>query len=251
MSKPAMSDKTAVVTGASRGVGEHLARALARDGANVVVHYHTHRESADALVAEITSLGGRAVACGGDVSEPGDVKTLLSAALDTFGGVDILINNAGINIDGPLLEMREQDWSRVLDVNLKGPFLCTQAFGRIMVDAGAGKILNISAVTSVQARPGAANYCSSKAGLNMLTKCSALELAPAVQVNGMALGYFQSRLVQENFTESQLQAVCEQTPLGRMGHMNELEQLALFLVSGGSNFVTGQTIVIDGGRVMQ
>ena len=250
MEHPDLKGKTAIITGASKGIGRHLAQQFAKAGTRVVVNYNHNRDTAEDLVDEINRTGGEAITVGADVSDKGAVQQMLGDTLEAFGTVDILVNNAGMNIDKPFLELDEQEWTRVLDVNLKGPFLCSQACGRVMSAAGSGKILNISAVTGIQARANAANYCSSKAGLNMLTKCTALELAPAVQVNAIAVGFFESDLVREVFSQTQLDAVCEGTPLGRMGTFDELAQLALFLTSTGSSFMTGQTIVLDGGRVM-
>lgn len=245
-----VAGKTVVITGASRGVGEHLAGRFAAAGARVVLNYHRHAKPARDAAAEICRRGGAAIALGADVSENKAVKTMLDDTLEAYGTVDILVNNAGINIDKPFLELAEADWARVMDVNLKGAFLCTQTFGRVMVTQGSGKIINISAVTGVQGRPNAANYCVSKAGLNMLTKCAALELAPAVQVNGIALGFFDSELVREMWTQAQLDAVAQSTAVRRLGKLEDVARAALFLSGSGSDFMSGQTIVLDGGKLM-
>ncbi len=176
---------------------------------------------------------------------------MMAPALDAFGAIDILVNNAGINADGPLLELAEADWDAVVGVNLKGAFLCTQAAGRAMTAAGRGHIVNISAYTGIDAREGAANYCVSKAGLNMLTKCAALELAPDVRVNGLAIGFIRSALVEDVFSAEQIAAVVDQTPLARLGEFEEITAAVKFLASDASSFITGQTIVIDGGRIMR
>ncbi len=243
--------RTAIITGASRGIGRDIALGLGAAGANVVVNNVASGEAAAAVADEIGAAGGAALACRADVSQSADVAHMMAAALDAFGAIDILVNNAGINADGPLLELGEADWDAVVDVNLKGAFLCTQAAGRAMTAAGRGHIVNISAYTGIDAREGAANYCVSKAGLNMLTKCAALELAPAVRVNGLALGFFRSALVEDVFGAEQITAVVGQTPLARMGEIGEVTAAVKFLASDASSFITCQTIVIDGGRIMR
>ena len=243
--------KTVVITGASRGIGRDIAINLGALGANVVVNYLSSEKEAAEVADTVNQSGGKSVLCGADVSQRADVDRLFSTALEAFSRVDILVNNAGINIDAPLLELREEDWDTVVGVNLKGAFLCTQAAGRLMHAARSGRIVNISAVTSLDARKNAANYCASKAGLNMLTRCAALELAPHVRVNCLALGFFRSETVEKYFTEEQISNVVGATPLGRMGEFGELTSAVRFLASEASSFITGQTIVIDGGRVMR
>lgn len=244
------SGKTAIVTGASRGVGRTIALDLGMAGANVVINYVASDKAASNVVATINESGGKAIACRADVSASADVDRLVITALEAFDQIDILVNNAGINIDGPLLELDEEEWDNVVDTNLKGVFLCTRAAGRAMHAAQSGNIINISAVTGLISRKNAGNYCASKAGVNMLTKCAALELAPHVRVNCLALGFFRSEAVDRYFTEDQIREVVDMTPLGRMGEFSEISSAVKFLVSDASSFITGQTIVIDGGRVM-
>lgn len=243
--------KTAIITGASRGVGRDIAINLGAARANVVINYATSDEAAARVVDAVNDSGGKAIPCRADVSKLADVDRLLSTTLEAFKRVDILINNAGINIDRPLLELREDEWDAVVDVNLKGTFFCTQAAGRVMYAAQSGHIVNISAVTSLDARRNAANYCASKAGVNMLTKCAALELAPYVRVNCLALGFFRSEAVEKYFTEEQIANVVDATPLRRMGEFKEITSAVKFLVSSASSFITGQTIILDGGRIMR
>lgn len=243
--------KSVIVTGAGRGIGRRLALDFAARGARVAVNYSAAATGAEETVEEIRATGGAAIAVRADVTDAAAVNAMTASVLKAFGGIDILVNNAGINIDKPLLDLNEGDWDRVVAVNLKGPFLCTQAAGRAMVAAGRGCIVNISAVTAVDARKNAANYCSSKAGLNMLTKCAALELAPHVNVNAMALGYVESPIVRELYTDEQLQAIIGVTPLARMSDFAEVSRFVQFLASKEAAFMTGQTIVFDGGRVMR
>jgi 3-oxoacyl-[acyl-carrier protein] reductase len=243
--------KTVLITGGGRGIGQTLARDFAARGASIIVNYAASADGAEKTVHEIEAAGGQAIAVRADIADAVAVNAMFEVARDAFGHVDILVNNAGVNIDKPFLELSETDWDRVIDVNLKGPFLCSQAAGRDMVKNGFGRIVNISAVTAIDARLNAANYCSSKAGLNMLTKCMALELAPHVAVNAIALGFIDSPIVRELYTHEQLAAVVSETPLGAMGTHNEVSELVRYLASSGADFMTGQTIILDGGRIMR
>ena len=243
------ADRTIVVTGAGGGVGRQLAVDFAGAGANVVLN--DVMADADAILEEVGAAGGKGLYCRADVSVSADVADMLENTLSAFGRIDVLVNNAAINMDGPLLDLSEDDWDRVLAVNLKGPFLCTQAFGRAMAAAGGGSIVNISAVTGFRARLDGANFCASKAGLNMLTKCAALELAPRVRVNGLALGFFQSPLAEDLYSQEQLTAIVEETPLQRMGQCGEISDAVKFLAYDAAAFINGQTLIIDGGRIMR
>ena len=238
--------RTIVITGAGGGVGRQLAADFAGAGANVVLN--DVMDDGDAIMEEV---GGKGLYCRADVSVSADVEGMLESALSAFGRVDVLVNNAGINVDAPFLELTEDAWDRVLAVNLKGPFLCTQVFGRAMAAAGGGAIVNISAVTGIRARLNGANFCASKAGLNMLTKCAALELAPRVRVNGLALGFFQSPLAEDLYSQEQLTAIVEETPLKRMGQCGEISDAVKFLAYDAAAFINGQTLIIDGGRIMR
>ena len=243
------ADRTIVITGAGRGVGRQLAVDFAGEGANVVLN--DVAADADAIMEDVRTVGGKGLYCRADVSVSGDVIRMLESALEAFGRVDVLVNNAGINVDAPFLDLSEDDWDRVIAVNLKGPFLCSQIVGRAMVAAGGGSIVNISAVTGTVARRNGANYCASKAGLDMLTKCAALELAPQVRVNGLALGFFDSPLVGELYSAEQVAGVVGETPLNRTGEFGEISAAVKFLASDAASFITGQTPIIDGGRIMR
>jgi NAD(P)-dependent dehydrogenase (short-subunit alcohol dehydrogenase family) len=176
---------------------------------------------------------------------------MVDATMVAYGSIDILVNNAGLSIHGPFLEMKEADWDRVYEVNLKGPFLVSQAVARTMIAGDGGVIVNISATTTTYGRPNAANYCSSKAGLNMLTKCMALELGPGIRVNGLGLGFVESPLIHESYSKEQLAQTIESTPLKRMTTIEETSEFIKLLASQSTSFITGQTIMFDGGRNMR
>ncbi|MEM7223142.1 MAG: SDR family NAD(P)-dependent oxidoreductase [Pseudomonadota bacterium] len=241
--------KGVVVTGASGGIGRQVALDLAAAGAGVVVHYGGSEAAAQAVVEEIQAAGGRAVACQADIAQRAEVEGLLKAGLEAFGRIELLVHSAALSLDGPFLEMPEDDWRRVIDVNLTGAFHCLQVFGRAMVEAGGGAVVNISANTAIDGRVNAANYCASKAGLNMLTQCAALELAPTVRVNGLALGFFASPLVDQLYTPEQQAEAIAAIPLGRMGRFAEVSDAVKYFGSEASGFITGQTVIMDGGRV--
>jgi 3-oxoacyl-[acyl-carrier protein] reductase len=245
------SGKSVLVTGAGRSLGRQLALDFAYGGARVAVNYAASETAAAEVVALIEKSGGEAIGCKADVSSSHEVTAMVDEVMATFGKIDILINNAGISLDAPFLDLTEESWDQVMAVNLKGPFLCSQAVGRHMVKAEQGRIVNISATTAIQARVGNANYTASKAGLNMLTQSMALELGPYVNVNTVALGFVDSPLVHEMFTTEQLVDAKDQVPLKRMTTYEETSAFVMMLASNTASFVTGQTIPFDGGRVMR
>jgi NAD(P)-dependent dehydrogenase (short-subunit alcohol dehydrogenase family) len=246
-----LNGKTVLITGAGRGIGRDTALSFGADGANVCINYAHSADGAKQTLTDIEACGGRAIVCKADISNSSEVNAMVAATTDAFGSIDILINNAGLSIDGPFLEMREQDWDRVYEVNLKGPFLVSQAVARYMIANNGGVIVNISATTTTYGRSNAANYCSTKAGLNMLTKCMALELGPSIRVNGLGLGFVDSPLVHELYSEEQVSQVIEGTPLRRMTTNEETASFVKLLASESTSFVTGQTIMFDGGRNMR
>lgn len=248
---PEFTGKTVLITGAGRGIGRETALGFAAVGANVCVNYAHSATEAKKTVSEIETSGGKAIACKADISDIEQVKSMVDTIIDAYGSIDILINNAGLSIDGPFLDMKEEDWDRVYEVNLKGPFLVSQAVARHMIAGDGGVIVNISATTTTYGRPNAANYCSTKAGLNMLTKCMALELGPSIRVNGLGLGFVDSPLVRELYSSDQITQVIEGTPLRRLTTMAETASFIRLLASVSTSFVTGQTIMFDGGRVMR
>jgi len=245
------SEKSVLITGASGGLGQQLAVDFAREGANVTVNFSSSALAADETVSRIRETDGQAMVCHADITCAEEVNAMVEKVVGSYGAVDILINNAGLSIDAPFLELSESDWDQVMGVNLKGPFLLSQAVGRHMVAAGQGRIINISATSAIQARVGNANYAASKAGLNMLTQSMALELGPHVTVNAVGLGFVDSPLVRELFSQEQIEQAKDNVPVKRMTTYEETSAFVLMLASDTASFMTGQTIPFDGGRVMR
>ena len=242
-----LENKRALVTGASKGVGKGIALELARQGAWVAVNYHSDAAGAEATVKEIAAAGGRALAVRADVGRKQDVDEMFDRTLAEFGGLDILVNNAGIQTWKPLLELTEEEWDRVLDVNLKGCFLCTQRAARAMKDAGGGSIVNIGSGCNKWPFPNLVNYTASKGGIEQFTKVAAVELGPyGIRVNCVAPGAIEIERTKQEAgdyagTWSKL------TPMRRIGLPSDVAVAVAFLCEDRAEFITGQTIWVDGG----
>jgi Dehydrogenases with different specificities (related to short-chain alcohol dehydrogenases) len=248
-----LDGKVALVTGASRGIGRAVALKFAAEGAKVAVNYLTSEEEAHQVVQEIESRGGEALAVRADVARKADVVAMVERICEEWGGVDILMNNAGLALDGPAERMSEEDWDRVIDVNLKGTFLCTQAVIPSMRERGAGKVINVSAASAVRGRKDGANFCAAKAGVLALTKCFARELAPLIQVNCLMPGFTQTEEVVKRFRldDPQVRAkLLAEIPMGRLATVEEIADGALVLASKFSDLMTGQVLAINGGSYM-
>lgn len=248
-----LAGKVALVTGASRGIGAGIARSLAAAGARVAVNHSRSAEEADQVVGQIARAGGKAVAVQADVSDRAAVVRMADKVLSHFGRLDILVNNAGVARDGPLLSMPEEDWRAVLDVNLTGTWLCAQAAARVMLEQGAGRIINISASTGIRGRKNGANYCAAKAGVIALTKCLALELAPAIQVNCLCPGFVPTADVVERFgfhDETVREQMRRNIPLARFGTPEDVGRAAVFLAGPGADYITGHVLFVNGGLFM-
>lgn len=244
-----MKDKVAVITGASRGIGRSIALILAGEGAKIVVSARNSAEL-EKLVAEISEKGGEAIAVAGDVAVTADADRLVDAAVAAYGRLDILVNNAGITRDGLLLRMKDEDWDAVLNVNLKGAFLCTRAAAKVMSKQRYGRIINISSVVGEMGNAGQANYCASKAGLLGLTKSVARELARRnVTVNAVTPGFIVTDMT-EALPEKTREELAAQIPLGRLGDAEDIAHAVLFLASDRSGYVTGQVLGVNGGMYM-
>jgi len=244
-----MKDKVAAITGASRGIGRSIALFLAGEGAKVVASARNSAEL-EKLVAEIKEKGGEAIAVAGDVAVTADADRLVDAAVAAYGRLDILVNNAGITRDGLLLRMKDEDWDAVLNVNLKGAFLCTRAAAKVMSKQRYGRIINISSVVGEMGNAGQANYCASKAGLLGLTKAVARELARRnVTVNAVTPGFIVTDMT-EALPEKTREELASQIPLGRLGDAEDIAHAVLFLASDGAGYVTGQVLGVNGGMYM-
>ncbi|MCI0815942.1 MAG: 3-oxoacyl-[acyl-carrier-protein] reductase [Chloroflexi bacterium] len=242
-----LEGRRALVTGASRGIGRAVALRLAADGAAVAVNYHTGEAEAAEVVAAITGAGGTAVSIGGDVSDAAGAAATVATAADALGGLDILVNNAGITRDNLVLRLSEEDWDAVLDVNLKGAFLCTKAALRPMLRQRSGRIINMTSVVAGTGNPGQANYAAAKAGLIGLTKTVAREVASrGITVNAVAPGFISTRMV-EAITEEQRGLVLERIPLARFGTPEDVAACVAFLASDDAGYITGQVLGVDGG----
>lgn len=244
-----LSGKTAIVTGAGRGIGKAIALKLLSMGANVIANGSS--EEVLNTVNEFKEMGySNALAVRGDIKLPEDVDKLMEAAKEAFGSVDILVNNAGITRDGFMIRMSEKDWDDVLNTNLKGAFLCTKAAAKLMIKQKSGKIINIASIVGVTGNASQANYSAAKAGLIGLTKSTAKELAGrGINCNAVAPGAIESKMTDvlpEKVKESYLQSI----PLGRFGTPAEVAEVVGFLASDAANYITGQVINIDGGMVM-
>lgn len=244
-----LKDKVAIVTGGASGIGRAIAHQFAALGAKVVIA-DIDLERAKAVVEEITTAGGKALAVETDVSQAAAVEAMVQATLDRFGQIDILVNNAGVGTLSSIVEMIEEEWDWVINVNLKGTFLCTRAVARWMIENGhKGKIINISSINEQVPLAGEAHYCASKGGVMMFTRAAALELAPyGIHVNAIAPGMTETALTEEITQIPELRAAhLKQIPLGRFGQPEDVAKAAAFLASEWSDWVTGHTLYADGG----
>ena len=237
------------MTGASRGIGASIACTLARAGAKVGVNYHTSREAAVSVEHDIVSGGGEALLVEGDVANEASAKAAVKQVVDRWGRIDILINNAGINRDRLLLRMSLQDWDEVLNVNLRGAFLCSKYVMPHMIKQRRGRIVNVSSVVGLSGNPGQANYAAAKAGLIGFTKAVAREVASRnVTVNAVAPGYVTTGMVEKLSEETQRQ-ILSRIPMGRFGSAQDVAEAVRFLCSDGAGYITGQVLTIDGGLI--
>ena len=245
-----IKNKNIVVTGATRGIGKEIAFTLVENGANVAINYRTFNESIERLVEDLRRFGTNVVAIKCDISSEEDIKRFIVEAKIQLGTIDVLVNNAGITKDGLLVRMKETDFQDVLDVNLKGTFMCTREVATIMMKQRYGKIINISSVVGVIGNAGQCNYAASKAGVIGFSKSAARELAGRnITVNVIAPGFIKTDMT-EGLNESVKETMLKGIPLKRIGEPKDIANLVLFLSSDLSNYITGQVINVDGGMVM-
>jgi glucose 1-dehydrogenase len=247
-----LQNKAAVITGASLGIGSAIALAFAKEGAAVAVDYRSHPDEAKQIVDQIEGSGGRATSVRADVSSPEDVKNLIQRAVDEFGRLDVMINNAGMEEKMPLLDTPLEVWNRTIAVNLTGAWLgCQEAARQMVRQGGSGRIINISSVHEDLPMPTNSPYCAAKGGLRMLMRTIAVELAPHnITVNNIAPGAVDTPMdapLKED--ANQMQQLLSEIPLRRMGQPEEVAALAVYLASEEAAYVTGSTFVIDGGMM--
>lgn len=245
-----LTDKTAVVTGGSRGIGRAIAVSLAAEGAKVAVIYAGNAAAAEETLSLIKEQGGEAVAMQCDVADDAAVSDMINAVKEQFGSVDILVNNAGITRDGLLMRMKEGDWQAVLDTNLTGVFHCTKDVTKLMMKQRSGAIINITSVVGQTGNAGQANYAAAKAGMIGFTKSVAKELASrGIRVNAVAPGCIDTDMtavLSDAVKEDMLKSI----PLGRVAQPEEVAKAVVFLASDNASYITGQVLNVDGGMVM-
>ena len=243
-----LAREVALITGGARGIGKAIALTLVAEGASVVlsdVNDEVHQTA-----AEIRESGGQAASIVGNVTKLEDCEAMVDEALKTFGKLDILVNNAGITRDNLLLKMTEADWDAVLDINLKGTFLCTKAEIKTMIKQRSGKIINIASVIGIMGNAGQANYAASKGGIISFTKTMARELGKRnIRVNAIAPGFIASKMT-EVLSEEARNNLLEQIPLGSLGQPEYVAQAVLFLASPEASYITGHVLNVDGGMAM-
>ncbi len=244
-----LKDKVALVTGASRGIGRSISLVLARQGARIVA-VDLDPEGLEKVADEIREAGSDAVVVKGNVTVSEDAERMVEEAVKAFGRIDILINNAGITRDSLLVRMKDEDWDAVLNVNLKGAFLCTRSVTKVMSKQRSGTIINIASVVGQMGNIGQANYCASKAGVIGLTKSNARELARRnITVNAVAPGFIATDMT-EAMPEKVRQELAAQIPLNRLGSADDVANAVLFLASDQAAYITGQVIGVNGGMYM-
>jgi 3-oxoacyl-[acyl-carrier protein] reductase len=248
-----LEGKAAVVTGGGRGIGRAICLAYAKEGANIVVNYATKDQPAQEVVEMIHGMGRKAVAIKGNVAVKADAERIIQTAIDHFGKIDILVNNAGTTKTAMLYKMTEEQWDEVVDIHLKGPFLCTQAASKFMMEQKSGKIINVSSTgPALMGTKGQINYSAAKGGILSFTKSAARELAGyGILVNVISLGIVSTEMSEKIRTDPTLKQLYEsRILLGRFAEPEDLTSAFVFFASDESNYITGQLLCVDGGYGM-
>ena len=244
-----LKDKIAMVTGASRGIGAAIAKRLASEGAKVAINYNSSKEQALQVLSAVQEVS-EGMLVQGDVSVQADAEKVLSQVIENWGKIDILVNNAGINRDKLLMRMDASDWDDVMNVNLRGTFLCTKLVLPYLIKQRQGNIVNVSSVVGLSGNPGQVNYAASKAGLIGFTKALAREVASRnITVNALAPGFIASGGMVDELSSDAKETILKKIPMGRFGTVDEVAECCLFLCSDQSSYITGQVITMDGGMI--
>jgi 3-oxoacyl-[acyl-carrier protein] reductase len=247
-----LENKVAVVTGGGRGIGRAICLAFAKEGADVILNYASKDQPAQEVVELIGKIGRKAVAVKGNVAVKADVERIIQTAIDNFGKIDILVNNAGVSKPNMLYKMTEEQWNEVIDIHLKGPFLCIQAASKYMMERKYGKIINVTSAAGLWGTKGQINYSSAKGGIIALTKSAARELAGyGITVNVVQPGYVSTEMMEKVRTDPKLKEIyAGRVLLGRFAEPEEVAFTFVFLGSDESNYITGQIFCVDGGLGM-
>ncbi|MBA7494763.1 3-oxoacyl-[acyl-carrier-protein] reductase FabG [subsurface metagenome] len=244
-----LKGKVAIVTGGARGIGKVIARKFAEEGAHLVI-VDVNKEI-DKTAELIKSFGAQVLSFMADISRSDQVKKIMEKTLENFGSVDILVNNAGVLYQAPLMEIKEKEWDKVMEVNLKGTFLCTQAVARDMIPKRSGKIINISSVSAIIPGSGMAAYCTSKAAILQFTRVVALELAPhKICVNAVCPGTTETKMVTDLLGSEVMENWRKKIPMGRFPRAGDHASLIAFLASSAGDCITGQFISVDCGQLL-
>lgn len=247
-----LKEKVALITGSSRGVGSAIALGFAKEGAKVIVNYTSNEKAANEVAEAIKQLGSQAIVVRGDVAKREEAESLVRAAIDEFGRLDILVNNAGFTRPAMMLKMTEEQWDEVVDIHLKGAFLCSQAAGRQMKEQNNGKIINVTSVAGLVGTVGQINYSAAKGGVISMTKSIARELARYnVCANVISIGILAMGMSEKITTDEKLKEVyMNRILLRRFGQPEDVSPAFVFLASDESNYITGQILCVDGGYGM-
>jgi len=247
-----LKDKIALVTGSSRGVGRAVALGFAKQGANVIVNYTSNENAASEVVSEIQSMGGKAISVKADVAQKPEAENLVNSAIDEFGRLDILVNNAGFTRPAMMIKMTEDQWDQVVNIHLKGAFLCAQAAGLQMKEQKSGKIINVTSVAGIVGTVGQINYSAAKGGIISMTKSIARELARYnVCANVISLGIVATDMTEKIRSDEKLKEIyMNRILLKRFAEADDIAPAFVFLASDESNYITGQLLCVDGGYGM-